>query len=637
MSLSLVEPIHVLVVDDDGALLRTLSDILRVRGYEPHVAKSGREGIAFVEGCETAPAIALVDLKLPDMDGMEVVGKLRSLSDLTEVVVLTGNASIESAVHALRQQSCDYLIKPVAPDRLLATLGRAGERWLRRRAEDRLRRVEERFKLLIEGIGDVLFLLDADLVVEYASPSVERVLGRRPEDVQGRPATELLLPSAAAPERGLREILEGQAPRGAFELRGAHRTGPPKTLEATVGDLRAHPGIRGFVLTARDVTEQREVERQALQAHRLDSIGRLAGGLAHDFNNILGVVLGAAELALTEPEVPPALQHLISDIREAGEKAGRLTRQLLQFARRQPTAPKVFSLRELAADLAPLLRRLIGEDVELVLDLGDDAASVSADPSQIEQVLLNLAVNARDAMPEGGRLAIETRLLELDAEAAARRDGLPAGVYASLVVRDDGGGMTEEIRLRALEPFFSTKDPASGTGLGLSICFGIVRQAGGSLLIESEVGRGTRVEVILPCAAPGAEAEAGAKPGPPPVGTGETILLVEDDGEVRRVVSAMLRRLGYRVIPVAHGGEGMEILRSAGDSVNLVLSDLVMPVMGGREFERAARELRSGTKFVFMSGYQREPADGAAPVVVDLGKPFSTVELARVIRAALTK
>src|SRR5690606_19129588 len=371
-------PLPVLVVDDDEQQLRTLADILRRYGYAPHGASTGRCGLELMRNELPAPAIALIDLKLPDMDGMEVVGEVRRRSPATEVVVLTGHASVESAVGALRQQSYDYLIKPVAPDRLVDTLARAGDRWLRRAAEDALRQGEERFRRLIEGIGDVVFLLDADLTVDYVTPSVQRVLGVAPGDVTGRPVTGLFASADGADASALVRRLLMHDPGTPFEVRARHRGGEVRLLQATVSGA---PG-GGTVLTARDVTEQRRLERQALQAHRLDSIGRLAGGIAHDFNNLLTVIVGACDLALDEMEGPA--RERLRDIQLAADRAARLTRQLLQFARREPGEPRVFALNDLTRDLDPLLRRVLGAHVEVEQVLAEQPVRVLADPAQIE-------------------------------------------------------------------------------------------------------------------------------------------------------------------------------------------------------------------------------------------------------------
>jgi CheY-like chemotaxis protein len=296
----------------------------------------------------------------------------------------------------------------------------------------------------------------------------------------------------------------------------------------------------------------------------------------------------------------------------------------------------VFGLRDLVTELEPLLRRLIDENVELVLELDDESPLVRADPSQIEQVLLNLVVNARDAMPNGGRLVIATRSIMVDDPVAMCHDGLAAGLHALLAVQDSGTGMTDEVRTRALEPFFTTKESGSGSGLGLSICYGIVRQAGGSLAIDTAPGRGTRVEVLLPPSPVQTRtSDEDRNLGPIPRGK-ETILLVEDDAAVREVGVAMLAQLGYRVVSAADGQEALERMRRDPDAVDLLVTDVVMPRMSGLELVRAARTIRPELKALFVSGhFQQPPGFESAPFGRVLEKPFTSALLAGAVRAAL--
>jgi len=628
------ETLPVLVVDDDRALLRTLADILRARGYEPRVASSGREGLELLADGRAPPAIALVDIRLPDMDGMEVVRRLRQRSRLIEVVVLTGHASVESAVDAMREESCDYLVKPVAPARLLDTLARASERWLRRRAEEALRRGEERFRRLIEGISEVIFLLDGRLAIDYASPSVKRVLGIEPGILAGSPF--LGLAATQPPPPDFAERLRALAPGRTLDLAARHADGGERLLQLSTSDLLAHPEMPGLVVTARDVTEQRLLERQALQAHRLDSVGRLAGGVAHDFNNILSVILGAGELALADAQLPPEARDRVGEIQAAASRATGLVQQLLQFAKRRPGDARVVSLRNLVHELEPLLRRLVGAGIELAVAVGDAPLHVRVDPSQLEQVVMNLAANARDAMPDGGRLVLEARTLRADAPSRLNHGDLPDGPCVLLAVVDNGTGMPEEVRAHALEPFFTTKETGKGTGLGLSICWGIVKQAGGSVAIESEPGKGTRIEVVLPLAeAPAADTTPVAE-APLPRGR-ESLLLVEDDPAVRRVLEPMLAWLGYRVTAVAGGEEALALLRARPELAQLVVTDIVMPRMSGMQLAREAREIAPALRLLFVSGYAGKGGVEAPKCAPLLQKPVTFHSLAHAVRAALDR
>ena len=382
------------------------------------------------------------------------------------------------------------------------------------------------------------------------------------------------------------------------------------------------------------VEELRTTQEQFAQAQRMEAVGRLAGGIAHDFNNLLTVILGEAELALvgTSPDYPDALRQ----IKKAGDKAADLTRQLLTFSRRQLVEPTVFNLNELVQDLNKMIARLIGEDIALVTRVDAPHALVRADRGQVEQVIMNLAVNARDAMPKGGRLVIETQTVDLDQDFAGTRPELQAGEYVLLSVTDTGSGMTEEVKGHIFEPFFTTKDRSRGTGLGLATSYGIAKQAGGHLAAYTELGVGTTMRFYVPCAGPS------ARPAPA-VSHGsdrgeETILLVEDDPGVRKVATRILVGRGYQVLQAESGEEAIPVLEQHTGVVHLLLSDVVLPGISGRELAGRVRAMRSGIKVLFASGYTDDVIlqhllNTGDEVV--LQKPFREAELARKVRALL--
>ena len=448
------EPIAVLVIEDDSQLLRTLRDILRHRGYHPITAGSGREGIDLASQNRPSPAIALVDLKLPDMDGMEVIGRLREVSTLIEAIVLTGNASVDSAVRALRQHTCDYLVKPVAPAQLFMTLERASERWQRRVAEQALKQSEERSQRLLENISDIVAVVDADLVFRYVSPSVTRVTGYGPEHLVGRSCLEVAHPEDAIL---LRRAIEDSAERPTGgppqRVRMRHADGHWRVLEMTSARLVGHGDLDGLVLTARDVTEWQRLEAELRQAQKMESIGHLAGGVAHDFNNLLTAILGFSEMLIDDSDPRGSSRQDLLAIQQAAEHGASLTRQLLAFSRRQVLEPTVLDLGALVENLESILRRLIGEGVDTLVIRQAALGSVKADAGQIEQVLMNLAVNARDAMPDGGKLTIETRNVVLDDDHMDRHTYAANGHYVLLAVSDTGTGMdatTQAQRLRTV-------------------------------------------------------------------------------------------------------------------------------------------------------------------------------------------
>jgi two-component system, cell cycle sensor histidine kinase and response regulator CckA len=611
----------VLVVDDDSNLLRTLADILRRRGYETQTAKSGGEGLEMIAASSARPAIAVVDLGLPDMNGMDLVHRLRGLSELTEVVILTGNASLESALAALREQSYDYLVKPVAPEALLGSLQRAGERWRRHQIEESLRRSEQRFRQLVENISDVVLVVDRDGNVQYGNQRIEAALGVTPEGAEGLQIFERVHPDDV---EAARRLLRGPTSEP-IELRVRRRDGNWRLFACRSADLIIESQSAAVVVLAQDVTDRRRLEAQALQAQKLDSIGRLAGGVAHDFNNLLTVVLGYSELGLAHPALDAEVRSLLETIHAAGERGAALTRQLLAFGRRQPNEPRLIDLNEVVRGVEPLLRSSFGT-VELEVLLNRAPVFVRADLAQLEQVVMNLAFNAGDAMPTGGTLTIGTQRLP------GPPTGAPGGQErgeAVLVVSDTGVGMDEETRSRVFEPFFTTKE--TGTGLGLPTVYGIVHQAGGHLRIDSSLGAGTRVEVHLPLAP---ESAAGITEARPLLhaGDGETVLVVDDEPAVVDLVRRILEGLGYRVHTAGSGTEALGLIQTGHLQPALLLTDKVMPGMSGEELAARLRELQPELRVLFMSGYSDPTAPGGLPV---LAKPLSPLTLHDAVRAAL--
>ncbi|MCM2270471.1 MAG: PAS domain-containing protein [Thermoanaerobaculia bacterium] len=408
----------------------------------------------------------------------------------------------------------------------------------------------------------------------------------------------------------------------------------------TIGTPEVRDGrvvrVRGSM---QDITDRVRLESELRQSQKLEAIGRLAGGIAHDFNNLLTVIGGSGELLARAlpPEGPQ--QTLLLEIRDAAGRAAALTRQLLAFGRSQVLSPQVVELNAAVAHAGSMLRRLIGEDIDLVSRLAPDAGHVRVDPGQLDQVILNLAVNARDAMPRGGRLTLETAAVELDAAFLARAPDLAPGAYARLTVRDDGVGMPPEVLAKAFEPFFTTKGPGQGSGLGLSTVFGIVKQSGGHVEGTSAVGAGTCFEIVLPRVAAERPAESPVAAARGETRGRETILLVEDEESLRKLAVVALEGNGYRVLSAGNGRDALELAaRQAEGGVDLLLTDLVMPGMGGRDLAALLRADRPGLRVVFMSGYAEDAANGdgiAAAEGAYLSKPFSLAQLAATVRAAL--
>jgi len=635
---SSTEPLRVLVVDDDPALLTTTADVLRLRGFVADVAQSGTRAVAAVAALP--PAVALVDLRLPDMDGLDLVTRLHEMSALTEIVVLTGNASVTSAVRALREQIFDYLLKPVAPEQLANTLDRAGERWRRRTVEAELAASQRRFRSLIENATDLITILADGGTIEYASPAYERATGSSAESLLG---TSMLDRVHADDADALRRAIADCGKTGIVgrpvKLRLRGEDGDWRTFLGTVRDLRDDPAIDGVVLNAHDVTEREVLEAQLRHAQKMEAVGQLAGGVAHDFNNLLTVITSYSGMLLAELHDQEELRSDVAEIELAAVRAAALTRQLLAFSRRQVLQPQYLDLNQVVQDLEKLLRRLIREDIELVTRLTPDYVPVYADLGQLEQVIVNLVVNARDAMPDGGHIEIATAAVELDEAFTASDAPITPGPHVLLTVSDDGCGMDEATLARVYEPFFTTKAGGRGTGLGLATVRTIIQRSAGHIWCYSEPQRGTTFKIYLPSAVEAPTQAAVSEPASRPVRGTETILLVEDEDHVRTVAGRILRRNGYTVLEARTGPEALRLWREHSRTIDLVVTDMVMPDMGGRELSHHVRSERPGIPLLFMSGYTEDGAFQRGvlePGESYLEKPFGEETLTRMVRRALS-
>jgi signal transduction histidine kinase/CheY-like chemotaxis protein len=354
---------------------------------------------------------------------------------------------------------------------------------------------------------------------------------------------------------------------------------------------------------ASNITDQKKLEEQFLQAQKMEAVGRLAGGVAHDFNNLLTVINSHSQLALLELKEWDPLREKFESIQKAGERASNLTRQLLAFSRRQVVEMKVIDLNALLQDLEKMLHRVIGEDIELTTRRHPDLGRIKADPGQIEQAIMNLVVNARDAMPTGGKLVIETTNVEVDKEYTLHHVGMKPGRYVLLSISDTGMGIPPEVKERIFEPFFTTKEKGKGTGLGLSTVYGVVKQCGGEVWLYSELGKGTTFKLYFPLVD---EPLAGVKKKIAPwkiLGGNETVLVVEDEDEVRKLAAGILHKQGYRVLEASHGGDALLMCEQVKEPIHLLLTDVVMPGINGPDFARRLKFFYPGIKVLFMSGY----------------------------------
>ncbi len=484
-------------------------------------------------------------------------------------------------------------------------------------AREALHRSEAYYRSLIEQALDIITVINLDGTIRYSSPANQRILGYRPDEIRGRPVFDLVHPDDVAFAKqtffaGIRK--HGMV--GSLEARFRHRDGSWRILAVVGRNLSDDPAVAGAIINAHDVTERRELEGQLLQAQKMEAVGRLAGGVAHDFNNLLTVISGFSDLLRSDLSPGhPGLVY-VKEIQNAAERASGLTRQLLAFSRRQVLAPRVLDLNELVRNVEKMLVRLLGEDVDFEANLEEPLGAVRADPGQIEQVLMNLTVNSRDAMPEGGKLTISTRVATL-CEVARLTDqtALAPGSYVTLSVADTGVGIDPEVQARVFEPFFTTKGPGKGTGLGLSTVYGIVHQSGGGIRVHSEPGRGATFTIYLPLVPDAPEAVAGdAVSAPSPAGT-ETVLLVEDDDSVRRIARELLRRQGYRVLEAADVPAARDVAARHPGVIHVLVTDLGLPGGSGRTLAMELVAERPRLRVIYMSGHAEAAGLPAGPAI----------------------
>jgi signal transduction histidine kinase len=590
----------ILIVEDSPTQLEELRFLLEEAGFSVVAATNGREGLE--AAATNAIDLAVSDIVMPELDGYAFCQALRADVNLRQVpvILLTALATPEDVLLGLECGANGFISKPYDGEFLLAQVHRA-------LASDGLPRdTDDGYKHSVWYAGQT-HEIHADS---------HRVL-------------ELLLSTYANALRQNAELI-----RTREELRMLNQELEARVAKRTV-DLLAEIGERERV-----EREREELHAQLLTSQSAEALGRFAGGIAHDFNNLLSVILGYTGFALEEVLEGDPLRENLLEVERAAERAAILTQQLLAFGRRQVLQPVPLDLNAATSAAGGMLRRIIGEDVDLVEKLVPDLWVVLVDPGQIDQVILNLAVNARDAMPGGGTLTLETANVELDEVQAAQHGAVKPGSYVRLAITDTGSGMDEQTQARIFEPYFTTKEKGKGTGLGLSTVFGIVTQSGGHILVQSEPGNGTTVGVYLPRAESvtivGAERPVESTPTK---GT-ETILVVEDEDAVRDFVARTLRADGYTVLTGASGADALATCETHRDPIHLVVADVVMPGMGGPELGRRLAIVRPEAKILYMSGYP-DPAlidTGAiGPATAFIGKPFTAVGLKRLVRRILSE
>ncbi|HEV8676566.1 MAG TPA: response regulator [Methylomirabilota bacterium] len=684
---------RILVVDDADRVRVVMAEMLRVAGADVAEAVSGEEALGLAAGWR--PDLVVLDLDLPDLDGVEVCRRIKSdpATGSTLVLLLSGVfLDVADRVRGLEGGADGFLTKPVERMELMATAAAL----LRLHDSERRRRAAETVARVAQALTETL---DVSAVANRIVESLPALFDLRTATVRLlQPDGSLLTVASGGPACEHYEvghvcppgtgaagwaIAEGGAvwaadllaePRIRLTDEQRQRAVASASRAIVAVPLRVKGQLLGAISLAEETSrtfsdadvallqtfadqaalaienarlyedarrayrELSEAQHQLRQSQKMEAIGRLASGVAHDFNNLLTVIRGRSELLRARLAADDPLYRHARLIETTAERAGALTHQLLAFSRKQVLQPKVLDLNQVLGGMEKMLRRLIGEDIDLIFAMDPALDRVRADPAQLEQVILNLVVNARDAMPHGGRLVVETSNLRVDGEPGGEAPGLQPGTHVMLAVGDSGVGMDEETQSHVFEPFFTTKEPGTGTGLGLATVYGIVKQSGGEVAFESEVDRGTTFRIYLPGVQEPAESVAASLPQVSAPRGIETILLVEDDDALREMTREMLALYGYRVIDARHPGEALLVAERRPDRIDLLVTDIVMPQMNGCELAERLVELRPNLRVLYMSGYADETVIRRAGVngaLTLLQKPFAAGTLAHKVREAL--
>jgi len=628
-------PLSVLIVEDSEDDARLLVRELTRGGYE-----LTQEQVYTATAMQAALDrqvwdLVIGDFSMPNFSGLEALSLVRERGLDVPYICLSGTISEELAVAAMKAGANDWVTKGQLK-RLLPAI----ERELREaKGRAALRAAEAGYETLVEQAPVGIYRSNPDGRFLSANTALVRMLGYES-------AADLLRLDMARDVYADPAERQGLVDRDTYsdrqyddvEATWKRKDGGLLTVQLNVRAVRnAARQVEYYETFVRDVTEQRRLQQQVLQSQKMEAVGRLAGGIAHDFNNLLTVITSYSDLLLEDLGKDDPKRDDVEQVRKAAEGAASLTRQLLAFSRQQVLAPRVVSLNAVVDSLQKILRRVIGEDVELATALAPDLGAVKADVGQLEQVLMNLTVNARDAMPTGGKLTIETANVEHDPAYARAREGAAVSRFVMLAVTDTGVGMDEATKARIFEPFFTTKEAGKGTGLGLATVYGIVNQSGGFIWVYSEPGSGTSFKIYLPRVDAPAEGVKAAGSVSVPRGT-ETVLLVEDAAAVRAVAKQVLQRQGYTVLEAPHGEAALHLAQKHRGPIHLLLTDVVMPVLSGRRLAEQLAPLRPDMKVLYASGYTDDSVvrhgileSGTAY----LQKPFTPDSLARKVREVL--
>ena len=636
--------LHILHLEDnpnDAALVQSeleaaglTCDINRVESRAVFVAALERGGIDLV----------FSDFTLPAFDGLSALNIVHTRWPDLPVILISGTLGEEKAVAALKSGATDYILKGhlarLAPA-VRRAMQEAGERAERRRTATVLQETEQRFEILFSESVLGIALVGADGHPFLANAALQKMLGYTNEELSRIPFIYLAHPDDFETDRELyQQLLEGARKSYQIENRFLGKDGRVVWVRLSVSVAREAKEAASFsIAMIEDISERRKLEARFIEAQKMEVIGQLAGGVAHDFNNILAVIMGYTDFIVEALSPDSPVQKYAEEIRHASERAAGLTRQLLVFSRKQSVQPVVLDLNVVVQDLNKMLLRLIDENIESTIVPGKRIGRIKADPGYVGQVLMNLVVNARDAMPNGGKLTITTQNLTLDENDAQAHPDAPPGDYVMLSVSDTGTGMTEEVKAHLFEAFFTTKAKGKGTGLGLATCRTIVQQSGGHLGVYSKLGEGTIFKIYFPRVEQ--PLDVSARPtatGPLPRGT-ETLLVVEDEPAVRHLARKVLQTQGYEVLSAANGQDGLHEARAhKGAPIRLVVTDVIMPLMGGKVMAEWLKTTYPELKILFTSGYTDDAITQLGvlePGLAFLPKPYTPETLARKVRSML--
>jgi PAS domain S-box-containing protein len=632
-------PLRVLFIEDNPRDVKLLSHHLERAGFDLHadLVTTSDEFLTAVRS--TTYDVILADYRLPGWSGMSALEALQKEGKEIPFILVTGTIGEEIAVDCIKKGATDYILK----DRL-GRLSFAVRRALAETAvrEERCRADKARDLLvsIVESSDDAIIGIALDGTVLSWNRGATRIYGYASEEMQGNPIYALFTGDGLDQLHENMKTLRSGERVNRYETRGLTKHGKTTEIAVTISPIRTIDGrLQGASAIIRDISDQKQLERELFLSQKMEAIGRLAAGVAHDFNNLLTVITCYSSLLLNELDEQDPSYAEISEINKAGQRAASLTRQLLAFSRKQVLQPQVLDLNSVVDDMDRMLRRVIGEDIELIVIRDQKMGSVKADPGQIEQVIMNLAVNARDAMRTGGKLILEISNVDLQETLTRRHIDIPPGSYVALAVTDTGTGMDPETQVRIFEPFFTTKDQGQGTGLGLSTVYGIVQQSGGWIMVYSEIGHGTTFKIYLPRVE-----ESPTRPSLDPVigypRGWETILVVEDEDSVRALVCSILQKQGYTVLQASDAIEAAHISAQRNDTIDLMITDVIMPSISGSELAAQLKLLRPSMHVLFMSGYSDNAIAHQGILKPDtslLEKPFEPHALVAKVREILNQ